>query len=377
MTALVADSSPAHVRVFNDSVRWFIRPHNTDWRYARDVIPQLSRFESEIEIYSQKSWGIVAAENHCYLSRNVRRRMGLEVQDNDSSYLDSTELRLANCDVVFSHRGFPRNAAPHPVVWQSSVLHPEMTAYYYPQSNIQQEIDRKGPLFLRSTIIHVSTEAEVRRLNKTFPESAGRFFCTPFFLPSMAAANPEILAKHGERGEIRILFVGDQAKRKGLDVLFEAYRSLPGAVRSRAKLLVVSRLTDGQMTVPQEPGIEIHRGLPHSDVIKAMRAAHILAVPSRFESYGLVYLEAMSQGTVPIAPDWEVQREILDGGAAGSLVEPGSARALRLSLEHLIEHHDDRARLAESSYGRFTSTYAPGHVARRFLTMFQKARDEG
>jgi glycosyltransferase involved in cell wall biosynthesis len=365
------------IRVFLDSVMWFARPRNTDWRYVRYTLPLLSQFEPVLDLYLQRSLQVARAQNIDWVKHALSAKLGRPSAGNYRVYLDSIELLSSRSDVVFSHRGFPDNADPTPVVWQNSILDPEMTSFYHGPRGIQREIDLKGPLFFRSAVVHVSTEAEVRRLRGAFPESADKFFATPFFVPGASAESPTILSKHLDKKPIEILFVGDQAKRKGLDVLIAAFRQLSHSIRQGAKLTIVSRLSDGEVLIPEDPQIEVHRGLPHPVVIQKMKSAHILAVPSRFESYGLAFLEAMSKGVVPIAPNWEVQRELLENGRAGVLVNPGSSESLRVALECLIEDQNHRLEIADNALKRFSANYAPERVAKRFVEMFQLARSRG
>jgi glycosyltransferase involved in cell wall biosynthesis len=375
-----ADPSVRRIRAFLDGVRWFIRPRNTDWRYVRFALPSLSSFESRIEVYSQHSWRVLFHENATYICRRVSHKIGHHSPDDPRTSLDYGELNGSGCDVVFSHRGFPSNAAPYPVIWQNSILDPEMSAYYHPHGSpidLQKEIDTKGPLFARAAIVNVSTQAEVERLGRMFPDIADRFVFTPFFVPELSAADPAVLTKHFNPTEVRVLFVGKQGKTKGLDVLIEAFQGMAASVKNHARLIIVSALTDGVVSIPDDPHIEFHAGLRHEEVMREMRWAHILAIPSRFESYGFAYTEAMSQGTVPIAPNWEVQRELVNNGEAGVLAEPGDSRDLRLKLERLIEDEAYRVKLAGNAYRRFCGRYAPEQVAKRFLEMFELAKARG
>ena len=52
-------------------------------------------------------------------------------------------------------------------------------------------------------------------------------------------------------------------------------------------------------------------------VLALMRDSHVLVNVSHIESFGMVFLEGMSQGMLCLGPDWEVQREIFDEGRAG------------------------------------------------------------
>ncbi len=90
------------------------------------------------------------------------------------------------------------------------------------------------------------------------------------------------------------------------------------------------------MIAPGIPNLHIEREVPYSPLAAIDERKRRVCVPSLFESYGWVYLEAMSQGTIPILPDWEVQREIADYGRAG-MITTGRAEDVASKLEQLCD----------------------------------------
>jgi glycosyltransferase involved in cell wall biosynthesis len=62
---------------------------------------------------------------------------------------------------------------------------------------------------------------------------------------------------------------------------------------------------------------------------------HVLAVPSAYEGFGIVYLEAMGFGVVPIASSAGGGAEIVEQGKSGYLVAPDDARGIARALEIL------------------------------------------
>lgn len=75
-----------------------------------------------------------------------------------------------------------------------------------------------------------------------------------------------------------------------------------------------------------------------SDVEKAdiLAAADVLALPSRVESFGLVYLEAWANKKPVIAADIPATAEVVSHGVDGLLVEFGDVDALARALEKLL-----------------------------------------
>jgi glycosyltransferase involved in cell wall biosynthesis len=88
--------------------------------------------------------------------------------------------------------------------------------------------------------------------------------------------------------------------------------------------------------------------VPEEDLPALLERAHVLAVPSRYEPFGMVYLEAMEYGVVPLASTVGGADELVDDGANGCLVDPGDAEGLRAALATL---RDDRETLASLATG--------------------------
>ena len=71
-----------------------------------------------------------------------------------------------------------------------------------------------------------------------------------------------------------------------------------------------------------------------------LRQHHLLAVPSSYEGFGIVYLEARRFGLPVIAGDAGGVREIVSHGVDGFLVPPGEAAPLARGLSSLLSNRD-------------------------------------
>jgi glycosyltransferase involved in cell wall biosynthesis len=260
-------------------------------------------------------------------------------------------------------------------VWQNAVLDPAMLSA---GSMTDQQFDRLVALkrtgFEQSAVVQLATEAERARHARDFPDLADRFHAVPFFVPDAAAIPLDVLERKLDCSEtLKCLFVGHEARRKGLDRVFQALLRLGAEARKRVQLTVVSKLTDGHIAIQPPPGVRMLPTMPHWQVMQLMRDSDVFVMPSRFESYGLVFLEAMSQGTIPVVPDWEVQRELVDQGAAG-VVTSGSAEHLASVLSQLMGDRDLRRRLSLAAHSRFVKEFEPRVVAQRFASCMSRAR---
>ncbi len=138
------------------------------------------------------------------------------------------------------------------------------------------------------------------------------------------------LARFGApwRGGGGVLAVGRRVPQKGFDVLADACRGLPVRVAG-----------GGGYTAP---GIEWLG--PRDDVPALLAAASVLAVPSRWEGFGLAALEGMAAGVPVVASRVDGLVEVV--GEAGLLVPPGDAGALRGAIDRVLS---DRALAVELS----------------------------
>ncbi|QWC19579.1 glycosyltransferase family 4 protein [Halorubrum sp. 2020YC2] len=150
-------------------------------------------------------------------------------------------------------------------------------------------------------------------------------------------------------GPLRVAFVGNVAPRKGLDTLVEGVARAEAAV----ELTVVGRAVDeGHVAdvrrLVRERGlgerVRFAGRLSDADLADALRASHVLAVPSRYEGFGIVYLEGMSFGLPAVASRAGGADETVADGETGVLVDPDDPAAVARALDGFAA---DPERLAE------------------------------
>lgn len=159
----------------------------------------------------------------------------------------------------------------------------------------------------------------------------------------------DIFSRAHEAGPLRIVFVGNVIARKGLHTLFDALAQLPRAdfeltiVGNRNIDAAYTRQLDAQIRAQHLSNARFVGGLTDAQLARVLRSSHVLAVPSEYEGYGIVYLEGMSFGLPALATTAGAAHEIITDGENGFLIAPNDARAL---AERLAKLGKDRALLA-------------------------------
>ena len=144
-------------------------------------------------------------------------------------------------------------------------------------------------------------------------------------------------------GPLEIVFVANVIPRKELHTLLAALAALP---RAGWRLTVAGSLTMDASYVEdirrrmEQTGltakVRLAGTLDGNDLAALLARSHVLAVPSSYEAFGIVYLEGMSFGLPAIASTAGGAGEIINHGADGFLVTPGDVPALTGHLERLL-----------------------------------------
>jgi len=96
--------------------------------------------------------------------------------------------------------------------------------------------------------------------------------------------------------------------------------------------------------------VEFAGQLPHPQALERARRAHVFAMPSVDEAFGVAYVEAMAGGVPAIGARGEPgPEEIARLGGGLSLVAPGDVEALAAHLDRLLGDEDHRRREGQAA----------------------------
>ena len=145
--------------------------------------------------------------------------------------------------------------------------------------------------------------------------------------------SPPAAAAGRAGGKLKVLFVGGLGQRKGLSYLLKAVALLPESVE-----LTLVGMKTVENCAPLNDALKRHRWiptLPNAEVLREMCRHDVFVFPSLFEGFGLVLLEAMSQGLPVITTEHTAGPDLITEGESGFIVPIRSAQAIAEKLDLL------------------------------------------
>ncbi|MCX6936336.1 MAG: glycosyltransferase family 4 protein [Verrucomicrobia bacterium] len=177
----------------------------------------------------------------------------------------------------------------------------------------------------------------------------------------------------------RLLFLGRFERRKGIDTLLQA---LPGLLLSHPDLHVslVGEIGENHdwaeplSPLPAETRARVRaHGRLDTPALEALwRETTLLVAPSRYESFGLIYVEAMSRGIVPVGCAVGGVPDVINSGHDGLLVPPESPAALAAAIDHVLAQPEQRARLGANALATYRERFSDSALARASLCLYAR-----
>lgn len=155
------------------------------------------------------------------------------------------------------------------------------------------------------------------------------------------------------KGPVTCLFIaGSEARRKGIELIFEAARALP-AIRFR----IVA--APDMPPLPNLSGLGV---LGHATLLEEMRNADIFALPSFGEGFPNSLVEAMALGLPSVATPVGAVPEIIDEGISGYLMPVGDAAMLTRRIAELAVDRALRLAIGEQAQATIVARYCETQV---------------
>lgn len=183
--------------------------------------------------------------------------------------------------------------------------------------------------------------------------------------------------KHGLRESHIILFIARLVPLKGLNILVEACMQ---CTSFDYRLVVIGNssaywnaLAEKYPDFFQKYVLRLNTMGP-AELAKAYTACSLLVLPSRYEPFGLVALEAMAFGKPVIVSDRVGMGHLIDNRINGIITPFGDVPALAEALNDLLTNDTTRMEMGSRAHHTARATTLENHVG-RFMKLYKSLAD--
>jgi len=171
------------------------------------------------------------------------------------------------------------------------------------------------------------------------------------------------LIDESKKAHCRLLFVGRDFERKGLGVVYDAFRIL--RQRMPHAELYVAGPCQNPISDPVG-GYHFVGDVPFNEIAQLYNLCDVFCMPSYFEAYGLVFAEALTFGLPCIGRNaWEMPYFIEDG-KTGALIDDDNPEVLAEKM-HAILSDDTYQKNVQQRREQYIREYSWDTVAQRMI----------
>ncbi len=192
--------------------------------------------------------------------------------------------------------------------------------------------------------------------------------------------DPELRATWGCGDGCTVVgFVGQLDERKGIQILLPAFERVAARVPG-ARLVLVGRgplasLVEQFQRNSPVGGRVVLAGFQR-DIPRIMRSIDVLVLPSLWEGFGIVLIEAMAAGKPVVASDVSSIPEIVVADRTGLLVPPNDVEALARALERVLGDCALAARLGAAGRVRVRELFTLDRMVDRWERLVKEVVEQ-
>jgi len=185
----------------------------------------------------------------------------------------------------------------------------------------------------------------------------------------------------GERGELRLLYVGRLIELKGLEPWIAALaRALRQRPDRRVRLTVAGdgdrREAIERLELPPNLRLQLLGQTRYSELPRVYADADVLVMPSLGDTWGLVVNEAMASG-LPVIGSSQTQAvvELIRDGVEGWIFSAAAPATVDEAIGRLLDAAPEKLAVMGADARRAALVLSPDHVASALLAACRKARN--
>lgn len=196
-----------------------------------------------------------------------------------------------------------------------------------------------------------------------------------------APINHQIKHELGYSDDEQIIgFFGRLIEQKGVDVLLDAFASVHLS-HPKARLLIVGDGKDRTALEVQAARLGLDE-IVHftgwvNEAQRLMEACNVITVPSRWEGFGLVTLEAMAYAKPLIVSNTSALPEIVVDNVTGLLIPPDDAPALAAAISRLLFDPALAIQMGQAGYQRLVTDFSVDQMVCATLDLYRELINYG
>jgi glycosyltransferase involved in cell wall biosynthesis len=172
-----------------------------------------------------------------------------------------------------------------------------------------------------------------------------------------------------------VLFVGRLVYEKGAHVLINAIPKILEKVNAKFVIVGSGYMKEQLSNIVRSMGLE-HKVLftgfvDEETLLKLQKCADVSVVPSLFEPFGIVALEAMAAKSPVVVSDTGGLSEIVDHDLTGVKVYPNNTESLAWGIAKVLLDDRFRSRIRENGYRKVQEKYDWDKIAQQTIRIYE------
>ncbi len=190
----------------------------------------------------------------------------------------------------------------------------------------------------------------------------------------------EFRAKFALPEERIVLFVGRLVYEKGIHVFVNAVPRVLSQVNAKFVVVGNGYMQGALSNLAKAMGLAhkvVFTGFVDDSTLKNLqKCADVSVVPSLFEPFGIVALEAMAANTPVVVSDTGGLAEIVEHDVTGVKVYPDNPDSLAWGIKRVLLDEDFAERIRNSAFKRVKEDYNWGKISQQTKTVYEKVLGE-
>jgi len=175
--------------------------------------------------------------------------------------------------------------------------------------------------------------------------------------------------------EKKIMYGGRFVENKGIQYLIHAYNKLSEEKKNEYKLLLVgegeykNKIISLVKQLSLEKHIEIKGWLDSDAFIEQIKSCEIFVLPSLYETFGIVLIEAMALKKIVIASNVSGPKTVIKNGYNGFLFNKGDISSLYRILKKVTTENSKLNEIKENAYKTVIEYFTFNKVAEKYIKL--------